>query len=238
MSAIEHDETALVKEVSPAEAAHLIDQLERGYQAAYRAAREAYGTGDCPPRRAMATDLDQLAGDERWATFATGMRQPGESVPQFLDRTQAEAAERQMTCPECGEDAQEQPPADLVNWQAHGLDQSGWSHRDGSALCPVLGPSGGYQPAQPEPAEPKREPEPDVARLNPPATMQAGRDARQAQIRDYLPRGAQAGQRGAIPRQYMAGTIRHLDVTGTGPVIRDEAAPLAASRQAEREAGE
>jgi len=118
MSAIEHDEAALVKEVSPAEAAHLIDQLERGYQAAYRSAREAYGTSAYPPRRAMATDLDQLAGDEHWATFAVGMRQPGESVPQFLDRTRAEAAKEttQMSCPECGEDVQQQAPADLVNW--------------------------------------------------------------------------------------------------------------------------
>ena len=111
MSAIEHDENAVVKDVSAAEAAHLLDQLERGYQTAYAAAREAYGTSDYPARRALAADLDQLAGDERWASFAAGMRQPGESIPQFLRRTQAEAtaADRPMTCPECGEAARQRP---------------------------------------------------------------------------------------------------------------------------------
>jgi len=267
MSAIEHDEAALVKEVSPAEAAHLIDQLERGYQAAYRSAREAYGTSAYPPRRAMATDLDQLAGDEHWATFAVGMRQPGESVPQFLDRTRAEAAKEttQMSCPECGEDVQQQAPADLVNWQTHGLDHPEWSHRDGSSLCPVIGPSSGYQPARPRPAEPDREPDTDIARLDPPATMrsaldrtahpdgpaagargQADRDSQQARPGEprgdaagYPASGIRAGQRGAIPRQYPADTTRRLDVAGPGPTLRNmDATPAASGRQAELEAGE
>jgi len=259
MGAIEHDETALVKEVSPAEAAHLVDELERGYQAAYRAAREAYGTGDYQPRRAMAADLDELAGDEHWATFAVGMRQPGESVPQFLDRTQAEDA-GQVACPECGEDAQQQPPVDLVDWQAHGIEQPQWSHRDGTAMCPVIGPSGGYQPAQPQPAQLDRERDADAAWPGSPATMRPapGRadpdgptaDARDQPDRDgwqagpggpaaggagYQASGAPAGQRGAIPRQYLAGTIRRLDVTGPGPILRD---PGASGRAAELEAGE
>jgi hypothetical protein len=56
---------------------------------------------------------------------------------------------RQMTCPECGENAYQRTPADLVNWEAHGMTRPEWSHRDGSSLCPVIGPSGGYRPAQP-----------------------------------------------------------------------------------------
>ena len=75
-----------------------------------------------------------------------------------------------MSCPECGEDAVRQPPPDLVPWEAHGLTRPEWSHRDGSSLCPVIGPSGGYQPAQPQP----RPAEPDIQtmRLEPPASMQ------------------------------------------------------------------
>jgi hypothetical protein len=53
-------------------------------------------------------------------------------------------------CPECGEDAVHRPATDLVPWEAHGMERPGWSHRDGSSLCPVPGPSGGYQPAQPQ----------------------------------------------------------------------------------------
>lgn len=47
-----------------------------------------------------------------------------------------------------------EPSEDLVSWGAHGLTQPEWSHRDGSSLCPVIGPSGGYEPAQPVVAEP------------------------------------------------------------------------------------
>jgi hypothetical protein len=64
---------------------------------------------------------------------------------------------RQMTCPECGENAFHKPPADLVSWEAHGMIRPEWSHRDGSSLCPVIGPSGGYRPAQPAEAGPGTE---------------------------------------------------------------------------------
>ncbi len=232
---IKHDETAVVKDLDPAEAAHLIDQLERGYQAAYAAAREAHGTPGHQARADLAADLDQLALDEHHATYALGMRQPGETIPRFLHRAQAEADaqadRRSMICPECDQNASRQPPADLVNWRAHGIDRPGWSHRDGTALCPVIGPSGGYQPARPAP-----EPGTGSARYDPPVRQQDHRDAERAQPGGSLDRDAQAGQRGAIPRQYMTGTIRRLDVTGPGPVLSGPAARP--GRQAEREAGE
>jgi hypothetical protein len=60
------------------------------------------------------------------------------------------SADQPAQCPECGEEAIHQPPADLVPWEAHGIARPEWSHKDGSSLCPVIGQSGGYQPAQPE----------------------------------------------------------------------------------------
>jgi hypothetical protein len=57
---------------------------------------------------------------------------------------------QQMECPQCGEDAVNQPANDLVPWEAHGLTRPDWSHKDGTSLCPVIGPSGGYEPAQPQ----------------------------------------------------------------------------------------
>jgi len=51
-------------------------------------------------------------------------------------------------CPECGEDAVNAPARDLVPWEAHGLEAPAWSHRDGSALCPVVGERG-YEPSRP-----------------------------------------------------------------------------------------
>ena len=55
----------------------------------------------------------------------------------------------QMQCPECEEAAVNHPATDRVPWEAHGLDRPEWSHTDGSALCPVIGTSGSYVPAQP-----------------------------------------------------------------------------------------
>jgi len=236
------DADAVIAELDPAEAAHLLDHLVRGYQTAYQAATGAYGSRSYQTRRAMAEDLDRLALDEHQASYAIGMRQPGETTTAFLHRTQEQASKatettggQPMACPEFGEDAQKQPPMDLVKWQAHGIEPAGWSHRDGSALCPVLGPSGGYQPAQS--AERQPEPDPDVARLDPPATMRtAGRSPWQAAAGDLASR---AGERGAIPRQHVAEVIRRLDVTGPGPILRDQpVSPAGRDRRADREAGE
>lgn len=55
----------------------------------------------------------------------------------------------QMECPQCGEDAVPKPATDQVPWHAHEITTPQWSHRDGSSLCPVIGPSGGYEPARP-----------------------------------------------------------------------------------------
>ena len=80
----------------------------------------------------------------------------------------------QMTCPECGENAQAKPPAEGVDWEAHGITRPRWSHLDGSSLCPVIAPCGGYEPAQPQPLTAEKSagmPDADPARPEPPATM-------------------------------------------------------------------
>lgn len=101
------------------------------------------------------------------ATEAGHDGEPGQH-PQPHGQPQAAA----MTCPECGEPAACREPADLVPWEAHGMTHPQWSHTDGSALCPVPGPSGGYRPAQPIPAaQPEPTSSPDMARLIPPPSM-------------------------------------------------------------------
>jgi len=55
----------------------------------------------------------------------------------------------QMECPECGKDAVPRP-AEQVARRAHRMPHPEWSHRDGSSLCPVIGPSGAYEPARPQ----------------------------------------------------------------------------------------
>jgi hypothetical protein len=59
-------------------------------------------------------------------------------------------------CPECGEDAVHRSATNLVPWEAHGMERPGWSHRDGSSLCPV--------PARPvDSSPPNRSPGPPIA---------------------------------------------------------------------------
>jgi hypothetical protein len=126
------------------------------------------------------------------------------------------SADQPARCPECGEEAIHQPPADLVPWEAHEIARPEWSHKDGSSLCPVIGPSGGYQPAQPEPG--RAEPDTRTARPDPPATMRptprADADSRAAEALGG--RGGEhdlrlpAGTAGVLGRQYMTGVIARL----------------------------
>jgi len=92
-----------------------------------------------------------------------------------MDERMSAHRKPQMTCPECGENAQEKPPAEGVNWDAHGITRPRWSHLDGSSLCPVIAPWGGYEPAQPQPLTAEKSagmPDADTARPEPPATRE------------------------------------------------------------------
>ncbi len=115
-----------------------------------------------------------------------------------------------MHCPECGDDAVRQRPADRMPWAAHGLPQPQWSHRDGTSLCPVIGPAG-YQPAQPRPAEPAASPR--GLRPEPPQSADAGRG--DVGEEDGTPAGRTsperpAGTAGPLGRAYLAGVIARL----------------------------
>jgi len=114
-----------------------------------------------------------------------------------------------MCCPECGEQAVRQPPSDLVPWQAHGIDRPGWSHRDGSSLCPVIGQSGGYQPAQPQPR--RGDPGTQSASPDPPASMRAATRTGRAASPARVPAPERpAGTAGVLGRQYMTRVIATL----------------------------
>lgn len=113
-----------------------------------------------------------------------------------------------MSCPECGEDAVREPPSDLVPWKAHEMTQPEWSHRDGSSLCPVTGPSGGYQPAdpQPRPAGPGIQ----TARLDPPASMPSLGTEIARHLAGPAGPAPQAGTAGGPGRRYMTRVIARL----------------------------
>jgi hypothetical protein len=98
-----------------------------------------------------------------------------------LDRsTEGRDRAPEMECPPCGEDAVSQPTADRVPWGAHGLERPEWSHRDGSSLCPVIGPSGGYEPAQPRERAQERTAAPEAA------TEDMGRPPTEAELAEIV----------------------------------------------------
>ena len=107
--------------------------------------------------------------------------------------------EQRLICPGCGEDAVPEPPADLVPWEAHGLAVQEWSHRDRSSLCPVIGPSGGYEPAQPQAED--AEAGTEVPRLVPP---ESGRQP----VREDP--GHQAGTGAPVGRAYLTRAITRI----------------------------
>jgi hypothetical protein len=88
----------------------------------------------------------------------------------------------QMQCPECEEPAVNQQATDPVPWEAHGLDRPEWSHADGSALCPVVGTSGRYEPAQPSAR--RAAPSPRIEHENPSVATRVPRPVPTA---DYEP---------------------------------------------------
>jgi hypothetical protein len=151
------------------------------------------------------------------------------------------SADQPAQCPECGEEAIHQPPAGLVPWEAHGIARPEWSHKDGSSLCPVIGQSGGYQPAQPE----HRHAEPGVSavRLDPPDTVRPASCAEPASQpaepagRSAGPGDQRAGERflrlpagtaGVLGRRYMTDLISRLgDMQHQGVAGRTDPEPEA-----------
>ena len=87
--------TALTDKATPQEAAELQDTLERGYQRAYQAAHEAWGTGpwgsEYEARFKTAAECGEVAADVVHETLENGMRRPAEPTAEFLARTKAEA---------------------------------------------------------------------------------------------------------------------------------------------------
>ena len=119
---------------------------------------------------------------------------PERSMTPLLDpapRSQARPGEKpgskapHLQCPECEEPAINHSATDSVPWEAHGLDRPEWAHADGSALCPVIGTSDRYEPAQPS----ARRAVPDCPGGTP-IRQRATRIPRLAHAGDYEPEAA------------------------------------------------
>jgi hypothetical protein len=85
-------ESNITKDMTPVEAANLLERLEEGHQAAWLSAHEAqWQTAEYQSRFQNATEVDGVFRDVMWETVENGMRRPGEPVEEFAERAESEA---------------------------------------------------------------------------------------------------------------------------------------------------
>ena len=72
-----------------------------------------------------------------------------------------------MSCPECGEDAINQPPADLVPWEAHGLTRPIGRTTTAAACAPSSATPAATSPPSRNRGLPNRPSKPSVSNLPP-----------------------------------------------------------------------
>jgi hypothetical protein len=80
----------LTKDMTPVEAAHLLEKLEDGHQAAWLSTREArWPSAEYESRFQNAAEVDGVFRGVMWETVENGMRRPGEPVEEFAERAES-----------------------------------------------------------------------------------------------------------------------------------------------------
>jgi hypothetical protein len=81
----------ITKDMTPVEAANLLEKLEEGQQAAWLSTRGApWHRFEYQSRLQNAAEVDAVFRDLMWETLENGMRRPGEPVEEFAERAEAE----------------------------------------------------------------------------------------------------------------------------------------------------
>jgi hypothetical protein len=85
-------ESNITKDMTPVEAANLLEKLEEGHQAAWLSTHEAqWQDAEYQSRFQNAAEVDGVFRDLMWETVENGMRRPGEPVEEFAERAESEA---------------------------------------------------------------------------------------------------------------------------------------------------
>jgi hypothetical protein len=106
-------ESSITKDMTPVEAANLLEKLEAGHQAAWLSTQGVPWQGaEYQSRFQNAAEVDGVFRDVMWETVENGMRRPGEPVEEFAERTESEA--RLADALKVGTE----PSADLITQQA------------------------------------------------------------------------------------------------------------------------
>jgi hypothetical protein len=83
----------ITKDMTPLEAANLLEKLEGGHQTAWLSIREVpWQSAEYQSRFQNAAEVDAVFRDVMWETVENGMRRPGEPVEEFAERAESEAS--------------------------------------------------------------------------------------------------------------------------------------------------
>jgi hypothetical protein len=106
-------ESNFTNDMTPVEAANLLEKLEEGHQAAWLSTHEVPWQGaEYQSRFQNAAEVDGVFRDVMWETVENGMRHPGEPVEEFVERAESEA---KLADPH---QADTEPSADPITQQA------------------------------------------------------------------------------------------------------------------------
>jgi len=82
----------ITNDMTPVEAANLLEKLEEGHQAAWFSTHEVpWQSAEYQSRFQNAAEVDEVFHDVMWETVENGMRRPGEPVEEFAERAESEA---------------------------------------------------------------------------------------------------------------------------------------------------
>jgi hypothetical protein len=85
-------ESNITKDMTPVEAANLLEKLDEGQQAAWLSTHGVpWQTAEYQSSFQNAAEVDGVFRDVMWQTVENGMRRPGEPVEEFVERAESEA---------------------------------------------------------------------------------------------------------------------------------------------------
>jgi hypothetical protein len=112
-------ESNITKDMTPIEAANLLEKLEEGHQAAWLSTREVSSQNpEYEARFQNAAEVDGVFRDVLSETVENGMRRPGEPVEEFAERAASEAmlAEMHRTGAQTSADPSPSRPTLMSRW--------------------------------------------------------------------------------------------------------------------------
>lgn len=85
-------DSSIAQDLTPVEAANLLEKLEEGHQAAWLSTHQVpWHSAEYQARFQNAAEVDDVFRDLMWETVENGMRRPGEPVEEFAERAESEA---------------------------------------------------------------------------------------------------------------------------------------------------